>query len=828
MHPPPSTPAPRRFLLAKRNTQRGGGTQPQTQPPPPLSQQQPQQHQRTPGAPSHSQFQSTPRFGSSSVLRSTQRKGLDIEDVVDVEDEEDEGAQDEDEVEGDSDAVIPKDEEDAHPWDSIEVESDGVVSASQDDVMAQANEEDPDAASMDAIIDVDSQQDGTTQDSQEGSEDMDLPDSADESRHSPSERTANRDRTRAVRDRAQQPVFRPAPRFKPLADADDAVGEGLPAAFSPQRRGARYVPGGLAAELQGWLSEVKGWESHDVQGADSSGGSRGSRPSREFLVEEVRPGRRMYLVRARPRGIGGIGGGEDPAQETTAPSRSIILAGDGKLTGLGRRAMVGVGSAVGVAGPVWDVDIKGETWTVACDWSNDNPDMTPPTIRPVLGLLHHAHHPYQLHHQQQLQRLAAAGGTLLTLITAWNGHSQPRRPFSSSSPCRREQQQEQQQQQQQQQQRRAAPSSSDPLRILFCGSDDFSVASLRALHAERARDPSLVSALDVMVLPPRRTGRGLKTLREVPCRAVAEELGLRVHQRETFRNWDLPEGTNLVVVVSFGLFVPSRILNSAKYGGLNVHPSFLPDLRGPAPIHHALLRGDSHIGITLQTLDDKQFDHGAILAQTPRPGIPVRPDAPLQEVIQDAAARGAELLVQGLRDGLHVPPHRTLEQQSAPPQGEPLAHAPKVTKADAQIDWDAWTSGQEFARRARVFGSVWTHAVNDAGLEKRILFLDVEPMGVGNAGGARGFSGGEEVMVEFAHDDGTGEDWATHLRRVVVDEDSGACAVSIGAGVGEGDSEGAEDAERREWLLVRRVKVDGKKEQKAATGLRPFLRRPPL
>lgn len=343
------------------------------------------------------------------MLRSTQRKGLDIEDVVDVEDEENEGAQDEDEVEGDSDAVIPKDEEDAHPWDSIEVESDGVVSASQDDVMAQANEEDPDAASMDAIIDVDSQQDGTTQDSQEGrqakrrklslsplpgsspltrhleqgaaepdplygssragSEDMDLPDSADESRHSPSERTANRDRTRAVRDRAQQPVFRPAPRFKPLADADDAVGEGLPAAFSPQRRGARYVSGGLAAELQGWLSEVKGWESHDVQGADSSGGSRGSRPSREFLVEEVRPGRRMYLVRARPRGIGGIGGGEDPAQETTAPSRSIILAGDGKLTGLGRRAMVGVGSAVGVAGPVWDVDIKGETWTVACDWS---------------------------------------------------------------------------------------------------------------------------------------------------------------------------------------------------------------------------------------------------------------------------------------------------------------------------------------------------------------------------------------------------------------------------------------------------------------------------
>ncbi|UNI20541.1 Methionyl-tRNA formyltransferase [Purpureocillium takamizusanense] len=439
--------------------------------------------------------------------------------------------------------------------------------------------------------------------------------------------------------------------------------------------------------------------------------------------------------------------------------------------------------------------------------------MTLPIIRrPALGFLHHHHRHHQhFHHHNHLVQPAALSRQAHPLATyPRHVHS---RPFSSSSPCRCHQQQ--------QQKKRA----SDPLRILFCGSDDFSCASLRALQAERARDPALVSALDVLVLPPRRTGRGFKQLREVPCKAVAEELGLRVHQRETFRNWNLPDGTNLVVVVSFGLFVPPRILNSAKYGGLNVHPSFLPDLRGPAPIHHALLRGDSHIGITLQTLDDKQFDHGAILAQTPHPGISVRPGAPLQEVIQDAAARGAELLVQGLRNGLHVPPYESLleQQQRRPPQGQPLAHAPKVTKADAQVDWDAWTSGEEFARRARVFGSVWTHAVNDAGHERRVLFLDAEPVGAGNLRG-------EEVIVEFAHDDGSGEDWATHLRRVIVDEASGTCAVSVGKAVGveeEGEGDGA-DANCREWLMVRRVKVDGKKEQNAATGLRPFLRRPPL
>ncbi|UNI20540.1 hypothetical protein JDV02_006618 [Purpureocillium takamizusanense] len=445
MHLPPSTPAPRRFLLAKRSTHRGGGTQPQTQPlPPPLAlhqQQQQQQQQQTPGGPpSHSQFQSTPRFGppsslsSSSVLRPrTQRRALDIEDVVDVDDEE----EDDRERDGDggggraADALIPVEEDDSMvaPRDSIEVESEGTVSAPQDDdddVMAQASEEDADAASLDAIVDVDSQQqqDDTMQESPQegrqakrrklslsplpdsspltrhleqgaaspeplhetspraaGSEDMDLPDSADESKHSPSERTANRDRSRAFRDRAaaavQQPVFRPAPRFfKPVADTDDddddgAATDGLPAAFTPQRRGGpRYVPDGLAAELQGWLSEVKGWEeeAHDTQGhADPGGGGRGSRrrqSPREFVVEEVRPGRRMHLVRARPRGDGG-----DPGDGTTAPSRRIILAGQGKLTGLARRALVAVGSAVAVGGPVWDVDIGGETWTVACDWS---------------------------------------------------------------------------------------------------------------------------------------------------------------------------------------------------------------------------------------------------------------------------------------------------------------------------------------------------------------------------------------------------------------------------------------------------------------------------
>ncbi|POR37599.1 Methionyl-tRNA formyltransferase, mitochondrial [Tolypocladium paradoxum] len=352
-----------------------------------------------------------------------------------------------------------------------------------------------------------------------------------------------------------------------------------------------------------------------------------------------------------------------------------------------------------------------------------------------------------------------------------------------------------------------AKKASDPLRILFCGSDAFSCESLRALHGEHVRDGRLVEALDVMVLPPKRTGRGFKQIREVPCKAVAEELGLRVHQRDTFRRWELPEGTNLIVVVSFGLFVPPRILSSAKYGGLNVHPSLLPEpldlrpvanydvhhsLRGPAPIHHAMLRGDEHMGISLQTLDDRAFDHGTVLAQTPAPGLAIRRGASIQEVIREAAVQGAQMLVQGLRDGVHVPPHVAVGGRL---HGRGPTHAPKVTKADAQVDWARWTSAEAFTRRMRVFSSVWTRAAGDKGEARRVLFQDVEAVAQDDVRGA-------QATAVFAQEDGRYE------RTVVVDEAEGAVAVCIGEGA---------------WVRVRRVRVDGRTEQDAARAMRPFL-----
>ncbi|KAL9108767.1 MAG: hypothetical protein Q9187_008254, partial [Circinaria calcarea] len=253
---------------------------------------------------------------------------------------------------------------------------------------------------------------------------------------------------------------------------------------------------------------------------------------------------------------------------------------------------------------------------------------------------------------------------------------------------------------------------SDPLRILFCGSDDFSIASLKALHHEHKSQPDFIKSIDVVCKPAKRVGRGLKKVREVPIAETARELSLPLHQINTFTGWQPPrpeaEAINLIVTVSFGLFVPSRILKGAKYGGLNVHPSLLPDFRGSAPLHHALLAGCTRTGVSLQTLHDKHFDHGIVLARTPLPGfqIPNHDGATVPELLSLVAPKGADMLVQGIRERLYVPPLQEVQQQTEDGNKLLTRPAPKIVPDDRHIDWGSWTS-ETILRKQRILGSLW-------------------------------------------------------------------------------------------------------------------------
>lgn len=250
----------------------------------------------------------------------------------------------------------------------------------------------------------------------------------------------------------------------------------------------------------------------------------------------------------------------------------------------------------------------------------------------------------------------------------------------------------------------AAP---NPLRILFCGSDELSATVLRALHAEHLSNPSLIESISVFHRPGKATGRGLKK-RTIPIlKTVAEELQIpdfHVHERDTFTGWSPPikPEINLIVAVSFGLFVPPRILNGAKYRGLNIHPSLLPDLRGCSPIQSAILHQDKETGITLQDLNPKVFDHGKVLARL-RWTIENPEEVTNEELTRELAGPASQLLIYGLRNGLFQ--HERVQELPEPELDHPPREAKKMRKEDMQLIPSMDAAKTSAVKRA--LGQVW-------------------------------------------------------------------------------------------------------------------------
>ncbi|KAH9892301.1 hypothetical protein F4778DRAFT_784662 [Xylariomycetidae sp. FL2044] len=157
----------------------------------------------------------------------------------------------------------------------------------------------------------------------------------------------------------QQPTFHKAPRFKPTELADPSTrGEPLPDVFSPQghhRKGAKYVPAGLAAEVRDWLVGIE------------SGSGSARHDGVRIVVDEVRAAPGMMLVSGRQ--MLDDDDGEDEGH-AARPAR-VILAGPGRMAGLaaGRRAEVIPGSVVGVGRLSWEVGLESlGRWGVVCEW----------------------------------------------------------------------------------------------------------------------------------------------------------------------------------------------------------------------------------------------------------------------------------------------------------------------------------------------------------------------------------------------------------------------------------------------------------------------------
>lgn len=240
----------------------------------------------------------------------------------------------------------------------------------------------------------------------------------------------------------------------------------------------------------------------------------------------------------------------------------------------------------------------------------------------------------------------------------------------------------------------------EPLRILFCGADEFSIYSLQSLHRLQQNHNGRVDSIEVICRPDKRVGRGLKRIQQVPIKAVAAELGLKLHQLDSFKDFKRSSPIDLVVAVSFGLLVPASLLKTATYGGLNVHPSLLPEFRGAAPIQHALLQRRLTTGVTLQTMHPTKFDHGLILNQAE---VAIPPESRPQDLVELLGPMGAQLLVDGLQNGSFIDPKplETVDRVKRKP-----SYAPKLGPDDRRIDWGSWTAEDIFTKD-RVLGSLW-------------------------------------------------------------------------------------------------------------------------
>lgn len=223
-----------------------------------------------------------------------------------------------------------------------------------------------------------------------------------------------------------------------------------------------------------------------------------------------------------------------------------------------------------------------------------------------------------------------------------------------------------------------------PLRVVFAGTPEFAAVSLETLiNQQEALNIDIVA---VYSQPDRKAGRGQK-LSASAVKQVALSHGIVVEQPATFKK-SSTEGMaarqtlrsyqpNVMIVAAYGLILPVGVLTTPTYGCLNIHASLLPRWRGAAPIHRALLAGDSETGITIMQMD-KGLDTGDMLYKISAPIEANESAASLHDKMAELGATAITTVLENLAQ----------YQAEAQPQDDSQAnYAEKLIKTEGEIDW---------------------------------------------------------------------------------------------------------------------------------------------
>ena len=272
------------------------------------------------------------------------------------------------------------------------------------------------------------------------------------------------------------------------------------------------------------------------------------------------------------------------------------------------------------------------------------------------------------------------------------------------------------------------------MRVIFMGTPQFAVPTLDAI-VSAGHDVVLVVAQ-----PDQPAGRG-KKMRSPPVAVRAKELDLPLVQPRAVRSGPFPDrycslNADVAVVIAYGRILPTRLLEAPRLGCVNVHASLLPRWRGAAPIQAAILHGDAQTGVCTQHMEEG-LDTGPVF---------------VEKTVSIDSRETAGTLHDRLSELSAVCATQTLQQMEStgpvPQSEEGITWAPKISKADGQLDWSR--SAPELDRRLRAM-TPWpggwipwnkgplkikrAHPVSDLGGEPGTV-LSVGPLTVAIAHGA--------------------------------------------------------------------------------------------
>lgn len=229
---------------------------------------------------------------------------------------------------------------------------------------------------------------------------------------------------------------------------------------------------------------------------------------------------------------------------------------------------------------------------------------------------------------------------------------------------------------------------SSELKIIFAGTPDFAARHLAALVGQH-------NIVAVYTQPDRPAGRGKKP-KPSEVKQLALQHALPVYQPATLRDAQAQQvlashGADLMIVVAYGLILPTVVLNTPRLGCINVHGSLLPKWRGAAPIQRSLEAGDAETGVTIMQMDEG-LDTGPMLLKSVCPITASDTSASLYEKLAELGPIALQQVVSQLAAGT----------AQAHAQDDSLAtHAAKLSKQESEIDWTQ--PAEIIERRLRAF-----------------------------------------------------------------------------------------------------------------------------